>query len=346
MNRHWISIHIFYNNDPHPVLVDCVLPLVALLRERRQIDRYFFIRYWEGGPHVRLRLAPAEGITDDDIKQVAEPLLNAFLRRRPSLFDHRTKTMGPMYAHLYEVEYGKAKLLEKYGPDGEIPYFPNNSFCYVDYEPEWSRYGGEVGMELAERHFEVSSDIVLAYLHDTNTHVRSVRLGQGFQILLHFCLVLLQDRQRICRFLDTYVEFWKRNYFSQGVGLLNKAERSYGRIGRHVGKGIREIVACHQSTSTGRTRLEHRWIEHAQSLRDDIVTAVATKRLQLPAEANSDAIEYLLTSYIHMTANRLGISIADEVYLAYLIRQGMENLDEHRDNINAVTSGLPAPATA
>jgi len=336
VNRHWLSSHIFYNNDPHPLLAGCVLPLVELLKEHRLIDRYFFIRYWEGGPHVRLRLAPAPGVTDDEIKKVAEPHLTAFLRRRPSLFDHRTRTMGPMYARLYEVEYGKPKLLEKYGPDGEIPYYPNNSFCYVDYEPEWARYGGEVGMDLAERHFEVSSDIVLAYLHDTNTHVRPVRLGQGFQIVLHFCLVLLRDHARIRRFLDTYVEFWEKNYFSQGVGLLNKAERSYDRIARQVQKGIREIVACHQGGGVGRTPLERRWIEHAQSLRNDIVAAVAANTLQLPAEAVGNEVEYLLTSYTHMTANRLGISIADEVYLAYLIRQGLESLDEHCDHLHAV----------
>ena len=38
----------------------------------------------------------------------------------------------------------------------------------------------------------------------------------------------------------------------------------------------------------------------------------------------------LLSSYVHMTANRLGASILDEIYLAYINRLTVLDLDQDR----------------
>src|SRR5690242_5681489 len=62
----WASYHIFYYAlSCHQVLLEIVLPVVRDLWNRRQLIRFFFIRYGEGGPHVRLRvLGSPEGRRD------------------------------------------------------------------------------------------------------------------------------------------------------------------------------------------------------------------------------------------------------------------------------------------
>src|SRR5215218_9452764 len=97
MTKPWISVHVFYSSNGNPLLADGVAPLVARLRARGLISRYFFIRYWLGGPHVRLRLLPAEAAGADEVKAVAEADLRAFLARRPALYEVDRKVLTPLY---------------------------------------------------------------------------------------------------------------------------------------------------------------------------------------------------------------------------------------------------------
>ena len=55
----WLGMHIFYGANPRPMLLDCVRPLVDELTTLGLLDSYFFMNYWQEGPHVRLRLKPA-----------------------------------------------------------------------------------------------------------------------------------------------------------------------------------------------------------------------------------------------------------------------------------------------
>jgi len=328
MKPDWISAHIFYNNDLHPLLVDCVRPLIGLLRERGLLSRYFFVRYWEGGSHVRLRMLPTDVTAVPEIKAILEDSIGSFLTVRPALFDHLSKMMGPSHAKMFELEYGRAALLEKYGPSGEIPYYPNNSIHYIGYEPEVVRYGGPAGMEIAEKHFEISSDTVLTYLHETNTHVRSVLLGQSFQIMLDMVLTLLRHEERIAGFLDSYLTFWNSNYFKQTLELLPKAARAYDRSVKSLQDRVYESFARERCATQSSLAVESRWLQHAVGLREDLEDAISRGLLIFPPHADRmrSGIEFLLTSYIHMTNNRLGISIPDEVYLAYLIRRSMDGI--------------------
>ena len=63
MTRHsspnWLSLHVFLS-DPvrtERYLRERLHPAIQRWRADRLLDRWFFIRYWEGGPHLRIRLA-------------------------------------------------------------------------------------------------------------------------------------------------------------------------------------------------------------------------------------------------------------------------------------------------
>ena len=42
------------------------------LREQELISRYFFIKYWLEGPHIRLRLLPSPGVDEDFVRHLAQ----------------------------------------------------------------------------------------------------------------------------------------------------------------------------------------------------------------------------------------------------------------------------------
>lgn len=57
-DRRWLSFHVASSSPFEPFLVSELLPLVATLRRERRIKRFFFIRYGEGEPHLRIRFMP------------------------------------------------------------------------------------------------------------------------------------------------------------------------------------------------------------------------------------------------------------------------------------------------
>ncbi|ACU62758.1 thiopeptide-type bacteriocin biosynthesis protein [Chitinophaga pinensis] len=68
MQRNWLSAHLFYRGDLRFLLLEMVLPFL-----RDTPYRGFFIRYGEGGPHIRLRLLPGSA----DIALIQSQLIAA-----------------------------------------------------------------------------------------------------------------------------------------------------------------------------------------------------------------------------------------------------------------------------
>ena len=61
MNSDWISLHIHRRGGMDHLLMGGVSPLIEHLRREGVLARWFFLRYWDGGPHLRLRLLPNSG---------------------------------------------------------------------------------------------------------------------------------------------------------------------------------------------------------------------------------------------------------------------------------------------
>jgi thiopeptide-type bacteriocin biosynthesis protein len=340
MNREWLSLHIFYASNSNPLLSDCVAPLVEKLRERGLVSRYFFIRYWLGGPHVRLRLSPAEGAPEGEIKELLERDVRAFLTRRPAFFELNRDTLGPLYRKMYEAEYGAEKFVATYGDDGEIPFYANNSYHYIEYEREFGRYGGPCGLELSEHHFEFSSDTVLQLVRETNMHVRSITMGHAVQLMLQTCYGFFGDDEQVSAFLRRYIEFWQRTYNENGERLYSGFDRKYERMAAGIRERIEEARRSVRDgvPATAGTRVEMKWAAHVKELREELLRLLAAGRLELPGGMGDEtaAFSYLLSSYIHMTNNRLGISILDETYLSYLLVRAIDSQHEGRELKEAV----------
>jgi len=321
----WLSLHVHYNSDPHWLLKDGIAPAIRALQEQDLVNQYFFIRYWEQGPHVRLRLrSPAE--KHHESREVAESMIGDYLRRRPSVFRFPTRNMPPSFSRLFIAEYGEQELQRKYGDDGQIPFAENNHIAQVPYSPEYQRYGGDHGVAIAERHFEVSSDHVLRCLATENGHDFRVILGRGYRLMLYTCLALLPIRSGQLRFLDNYQHQWNSliGSLSDVVGL--QFDRKYKASKPALDRSTSACVQLVEGLNEGRPE-EREWFTHVQSLRRELEDAFTRGLLRVPEGVDTieQVIHYLIPGYIHMTNNRLGISIADEVYMAYIMRRSLND---------------------
>lgn len=333
MNKNWISVHIFYYSDLDYLLVHGIAPLIADLREQGLIQRYFFIKYWLEGLHIRLRLLPALGGDEEKIKHLATRAIATFLEQHPALYVPRQK-VSPQGKTMFIREYGEEKWIETYGKDGEMPLRPNNSFAFIDYEPEYGRYAGSAGMELSEWHFEQSSDTVIDLLRKTNTGVSSMLLGRSAQLALPFFYGIFREDSKVISALERYILYWthsQRQSIPESI-YTKKYQRMAPALQQHVGR-IRRYMLDEQP-SNHMTSVEKKWKEHISEFRLRIAKLYEEHKIVIPdrdlpfstPQTLDGVYHYLQGSYVHMTNNRLGVVIPQEVYVAYLLKRTLEDL--------------------
>ncbi|MGW6854917.1 lantibiotic dehydratase C-terminal domain-containing protein [Streptomyces xanthophaeus] len=325
----WQAVHIFYAANPQPLLVNCVRPLIASLKADGLLAGHFFINYWLEGPHVRLRLRPSDEGSAPEVRRRTEEAVSAFLKARPALYEVDSGFLNEFYNTLFDIEFPEGDRAAFMGADGRMNLRPNNSYAYEPYEPEFGKYGGPAGIELAEWHFARSSDLVMDALGSMNLHLRTVLLGTSAQLMMVMAGVFLPDREELGGYLDRYYEFWHTAF--PGTGFIGSAE--YDRTFEQTGPGLaRRFSAVREALASGETgRLPAflaGWAEHCRELRaraeslalaGDLVfrswDGTRDEKVTDPAAA----LPLLLSPYMHMTNNRLHVTIRDEAYLAHLL---------------------------
>ncbi|MGY5765319.1 thiopeptide-type bacteriocin biosynthesis protein [Brachybacterium sp. DNPG3] len=324
----WIAIHVFYSSNNHPLLVDGVGPVIEELRADGLLRSWFFIRYWMEGPHLRVRLLPRKAGDTHEVARRMFAALDAFLDDRPALYDIDEAEQADLFKEMFLGEYTEEQWEEMYGRDGSMPLRPNNTYQVMLYEPEIGRYGGDDGIVIAEWHFEKSSDLVLHLVEFTNVHVRSVLFGLAAQLMTVMLGVFQADTAASATFLATYRSFWER----AGSGDSTPRQEAYHEAFELMAGGLEEHIlpvyrAAAEQRSEELTGFLRDWADHCIELRSRLAEIAAQGKLRFPVgeDGAMQAVDLdtgliaLLSAYLHMTNNRLGVSMIDECYLAYLL---------------------------
>jgi thiopeptide-type bacteriocin biosynthesis protein len=164
----WIAGHL-HHPDLDRVVRRFVRPLVADLQAAGRLTGFFFIRYGQGGPHVRLRLRPRPG---------AEPLVTDRMER---------------FAREFLV--------------GEPSSSPDTSFLPRPFHPEVERYGGPDRIDLSLDFFTLSSVAVLDHLRGIEDVPRPARLARALDLLLRQALGFAADETELADLLRYGVDW-------------------------------------------------------------------------------------------------------------------------------------------
>jgi hypothetical protein len=328
----WLAMHIYYAARPHPLLAQCVAPLLDELGDAGLLAGHFYINYWLEGPHVRLRLRPVSRDVEGEVRRRAEAAVGDFLQRRPALYNVESGFLSELYNTLFDMELEVDIDRAAYaGPDGRMNVRPTNTYAYLPYEPEYGKYGGAAGVALAEWHFQHSSDLVLSAMRTLNVHLRSVTLGTAAQLMMVMATTFLPDRDELTEYLERYHGFWRRTFAgTELVDYGTSYEDTPGLADRFA--MIRAAVASDEVDRL--PALLARWARHGRELRER-VTALAEageltfkswsdggqERVTDPAEARMR----VLSPYLHMTNNRLHLTIRDEAYLSAMLARALRD---------------------
>lgn len=121
----WVSAHVF-TGHPLDLVVRALLPeAVAELRRRGLADRFFFLRHWQGGPHLRLRVrltTPA-----------AEPAVRTTLDAHAAAFFHTRPPSPAMTEGRYQALARQLAAQEPESEPGTLA--PHDSLAFHPYRP-------------------------------------------------------------------------------------------------------------------------------------------------------------------------------------------------------------------
>lgn len=292
----WLNYHLYYHQDLSSAIDGFVRPLVAGLLRSGWIDHFFFIRYWLGGPHIRLRLRQRPGVSAL-ASEAVETQARDFLASRPS-----TSKLDPEAI----LRFNKQVLAnDAHELDDSI--YPDNSLLAFPFRPEIERYGGPDLWRDSLDFFAVSSATALEWLGAYGGEPRSRQLALAFRILAYQAMSFAWDEDDLITLSRYAVDLWG----GKMPRVLEKADRVLGEqretFDRLFGREL-DLLEAGPDAVVGVG-------EEAKAQLGE-----AARRLAwIVRAADRDVRQRIGTSQLHMTANRLGLSNAEEVYLSRIL---------------------------
>lgn len=203
----WFSYHIFIHDmtEHDSFLTNYLKPL--LITEKANLEQFFFIRYWQGGPHIRFRFK--------------SPVPERIIQQLEITFNNFKKNYIPGFS-LTKAEYYQNHSFDGKQPSEEELYWhEDGTIIEIPYEAEYARYGGKLAMSHSEKLFQQSSVLALELLELSNENKGLVKLLFGGDFLSMICSLLDEDKAADLK--KNYHAFWlgfaKKNLSNQNEKL-------------------------------------------------------------------------------------------------------------------------------
>lgn len=297
----WVSAHAFYHEDLGRLVTDVVDPLGRELIDGGFASRWFFLRYWDGGPHVRLRVLPSSEAQRPPVERLIVDRFTDYFADRPSADTVAADDYARAAPRLADWE-------DVPGYFGELQ--PNNTVAFIPYRRERARYGDGRSIAAVERHFWESSEVAIRALRSPLSPERRVAAGAAMIAATWFCRE--PDAARLAARLST----------EGGVPADPPQEKESPAVaidGTALVDLIRRMRALvEQVDAVESTGSLAAWVRSVGALRDVLAGQVANGALTTPKVGwqgpggvvadDPDAVLVVLDVCGHLVCNRLGVT--------------------------------------
>jgi thiopeptide-type bacteriocin biosynthesis protein len=293
----WESFHLFRAEPWEQFLCEAVSPCLDAILDGRLADSAFFVRYWERGPHIRLRLRTSRG---GELEHYVVEHFERFFAKTPSKRLAQWKTAD---------------------------WCPNDTVQRFPYEPEVARYGGPSMIGIAEEQFAASSRAVLACMKTPGWSYDRA-LGAAIYMHLIFAHSLGLEIGPALDFFRETVDRWcaPQNLWLRSMGLSR--EELICLFSELFNTQREQVVEAHRSTWEAVKAMEafeqdwaNRWSNDMRMIGGNLRAAICS--LNQPLEI---APREIFRSLMHMTNNRLGIMNRDEAYLSFVMSESLREV--------------------
>ena len=311
----YLSFYIYYAEPWESLLLGAVRPLVKKLIDQELITQYFFIRYWERGPHLRLRLKKKSADKEIEITEILQKELNNFILKYPS----KLLLTPEMEAH---------KLAESWRD--------NNQILSISYQPEIARYGGLAALPIAELQFFASSRMVLNELVETPNWSYDYALGAAIKLHIGFVFSIGMTRKKAAKFFEKNCRDWlpraiqSEEQEAQEEKILLQFKKAYLTQKPAIFPYIQNIwEALEKNPSGSDSPAWENWLSINQAVYTNLQLLTETKLLALDSEyldLPDSGLWNMLSDFVHLTNNRIGVLNRDEGFLAYMLSESLNSL--------------------
>jgi thiopeptide-type bacteriocin biosynthesis protein len=314
----WLAAYIFAKSPWENLLKNAVKPFAEKILNEKKAEQYFFIRYWENGPHIRLRFKGEH--LGQKIQQELKDYFSNYLTENPSREDKE-----------WEAEYRKKEN-----------WFPPDSIQFIEYEPETKRYGGKLALDISEQQFQASSDACLKIITESEEWNYSRALGAAIQLHLGFAHALGMSLYELSHFCDVIFRGWFPRAFAWTPEMSKdeykqKSEETLKLFDEQFQKQKDSLFPYHEmlwqafeEDAEFEQEWLNTWVLDMKKIREKLEELQQKNKIEYPSHFETEddisiskekqQLWSLYESYVHMTNNRLGIFNQDEAYLGYLIK--------------------------
>lgn len=310
--RSWVSAHLFYHADQDAVIVGVIKPAVERLRSAGIAEGFFFLRYWEGGPHVRLRVLTS---SPDEARAIIEETAATFYTTSPS-----TSTMSQQD---YDENAANLAALEEMA-DYDRKLHPDNSVAFIDYVPETEVFGKGASLEAVERQLMATSALAVALI------ARGRTAGQR---AMDAFAMMAANRTLFTSILPELA--YQARFLVESGGtaaqLLGSAafEQYFEANKAHLRGSLEAVWAGTRGVALPESSVASKWLATVRELNDTLVKLELLRELDAyPGfDAPEDVLEHInhlvpqliVERVTHLMCNRLGIGLAQESQLRLLL---------------------------
>ena len=309
----WVSAHVFYHGELDVLVGELISPITKELARRRLARQFFFLRYWDGGPHIRLRVRPARGRSGDEVRELVERRCDEYLRRRPAPDRLDDKAYARSAAHMAQWE-ATTPLPRMY---------PNNSVVFIPYVREGYRFGDGRSIQAIEQHFGESSRIALEMLAARPTPDQRATLA--FTLILLTWFLCVPESAGLRTYLGqspSQMQTLPPGWDQQAViEMEDRYRRQYERLQALADRMLAATKVLHLLPDKGANT---RWARSVIRARDVVADEISHGRFvpgrrgRALAGGNQVAVLRVLDQCAHLMCNRIGVSVGGEIALRYL----------------------------
>ncbi|MET4140537.1 thiopeptide-type bacteriocin biosynthesis protein [Pedobacter sp. UYP1] len=295
----WFAVYLFYPGALDLVLRELVAPFIREFFPDEQTDaQYFFIRYWENGNHIRLRIN-------------VEHSLHKVLAK---VLEQRAKVFFSQYPAVRKLKDSVNKDINQSVGQNLIA---DHVIQFSIYEPEIIRYGNQQSLAWAEQHFFKSSTFILDWICTKKPGTSA--LIQALRLHLILLLATGWEISRLITVCDFFIDGWLPRLYISGADMaaqkifwLKEFETSFNRTKAVI---LPASKVFWEELTAGTAN---------QKVQDLLKTNILILRNYQQADFKETKFTEIMTSLMHMNNNRLGISNHEEAYGMYCTLQCLD----------------------
>lgn len=315
--RAW-HVHIYDFTEQDEFLREIVAPLIEQANAGQDARLpWFFIRYWENGSHLRLRLRHLERRRFDEIGDRLFAAARTFART-PST--DALQKARPSSDGLPGDRNGQAML-------------PAGTVAEVAYDPEVRRYGGDHCIRGCEAAFERSSTMALRFLASGQSSARQ-RRGLGFLMSAIGAALSTSDHRELAGILAATRKTWARYLGHSDPRPASSRERP--QRSREIADRVLSLALSARAGKHPNDPFAGEWMSLLEAEKVRLADLHTRGRLVSPAtgmltrtdDEARQAIASVFSSCTHMMMNRLGIVPALEYEFAGLLEEALDRLGQ------------------